>query len=387
MTVGQSQPRVLMIGPAPRIYGGISAVTGAILDSDLPSYCRLTYVVEGTRQGPLAKLCSAATALTRLIWLLVWRQVDVLHLHVGDGSSFYRHMLYTALGWLARRPVLLHWHVPGNGETQNAGLDSTLQRRLARWAVRRAARVFVLSPAWAQSLLALAGQPGGTESPRPCPASSSGHGAQIGPRMVVLPNPVDCERFRPPDDPAQRLPDRVLFLGDFSRRKGAHDLLAAAPAVLQRRPSAQFIIAGGAPPADVAAQARLLGDAVQFPGFVRGVDKVRWLQQATLLALPSYAEGLPMAVLEAMAAGLPVVTTPVGGLPDIFVDGVNGLLTPPGDVPALANALICLLADDDARSAMGQHNRQQAVEQLSVPQYVQRLLGVYYEVAGRHVDK
>jgi glycosyltransferase involved in cell wall biosynthesis len=369
MTVGQAQPRVLMIGPVPRIYGGISAVTGAILDSDLPSRCHLTYLAEGTRQGLLAKLRSAVTALARLMELLARGQVDLLHLHVGDGSSFYRHMLYAALGWLARTPVLLHWHAPGAGEAQDAGLAGGLQGRLARWAINHAVRVVVLSPAWAEALAALSGQPAASQ------------------RIAVLPNPVDCDLIRPPADSTQRQTDVVLFLGDFSRRKGVRDLLAAAPAVLQRRPAARFVVAGGSPPADVAAQAQPLGAAVHFPGFVRGADKVRWLQQATLLALPSYAEGLPVAVLEAMAAGLPVVTTPVGGVPDIFSDGVKGLLTPPGDVPALADALSRLLADADARQSMGQHNRQQALEQFAVPQYVQRLLDVYYEVVGRQVGK
>jgi glycosyltransferase involved in cell wall biosynthesis len=204
--------------------------------------------------------------------------------------------------------------------------------------------------------------------------------------MVVLPNPVDCDCIRPPDDPAQRLPDVVLFLGDFSQRKGVRDLLAAAPVVLQRRPAACFVIAGGQPPADVAAQAEALDGAVRFPGFVRGADKLRWLQDASLLALPSYAEGLPVAVLEAMAAGLPVVTTPVGGVPDFFRDGANGRLTPPGDVSALADAIAGLLDDLASSRAMGQHNRQQALEQFAVPRYAQRLLELYLEVSGRAGD-
>jgi glycosyltransferase involved in cell wall biosynthesis len=179
----------------------------------------------------------------------------------------------------------------------------------------------------------------------------------------------------------------VLFLGDFSQRKGVRDLLAAAPAVLRRRPDARFVVAGGQPPVDVAAQAAPLGDAVHFPGFVRGADKLRRLQEASLLALPSYAEGMPVAVLEAMAAGLPVVATPVGGVPDFFRDGFNGRLTPPGDVPALAAAIVRLLDDPAAAQAMGRHNRQQALEQFAVPQYARRLLEVYHQVVGRLVDK
>ena len=360
--------RVLMVGPVPRIYGGISAVAGAILDSELPQRCRLTYLAEGTRQGPLAKLWLALSAVAQVIWLLARRRIDLLHLHVGGGSSFYRHVLYLALGRLGRAPVILHWHVPGSGEAQDAGLAGGTQQRLARWAVNQAARVIVLTPAWARALATLSGLP------------------DAGQRMVVLPNPVDCDLIRPPDDPGQRRPDVVLFLGDFSRRKGVRDLLAAAPAVWQRRPAARFVVAGGAPPPDVMALAEPLGRAVEFPGFVRGADKLRRLQEASLLALPSYAEGLPVALLEGMAAGLPVVATPVGGVPDFFVDGVNGLLAPPGDVPALAAAIVQLLDDAPARLAMGQHNRQQALAHFAVPPYAQRLLEVYHQVTGRLVD-
>ena len=224
----------------------------------------------------------------------------MIHLHVGDGSSFYRHMLYLALGRLARVPVVLHWHLPGDAgaATKFYAAGGPVRRRLIRWALNSSTRVVVLSPSWRPALTQIA------------PRSQE--------RIVALANPVDCASIQPPADPATRSSTQVLFLGDFSARKGVRDLLLAAPAVLVQHPGTRFVVCGGNPPADVQALARPLGDAVDFPGFVRGPDKLRLLQEAALLALPSYAEGLPIAVLEGMAAGLPVVTTPVGGVPDIF---------------------------------------------------------------------
>ena len=356
--------RVLMIGPEPRIYGGISAVAGMILDSALPSRVDLAYIVEGTRRSRAAKLGLALLAPLRLAARLARRRVDVCHLHVGDGGSFYRHVLYLALCRLAGAPVVLHWHLPGSGEAADAGLSSERQRRLARWALPHSARVIVLSPAWAATLARLAGD------------------AQAAERMVVLPNPVDCTAIRPGDAPAAAR-HTVLFLGDFSPRKGVRDLLAAAPAVLSAHPVARFVIAGGDPPAEVQALAAPIAAAVEFPGFVRGPAKLAALQQPALLVLPSYAEGMPVAVLEAMAAGLPVVTTPVGGIPDFFADGVNGLLAPPGDVAALAAALSRLLADPGLRAEMGRHNRAQALAHFDTPAYVARLVGVYEAVCRK----
>jgi len=352
--------RILMIGPVPRIYGGISAVVGSILDSDLPRRHELIYLAEGTREGKAAKLRRFLTTLPRAAALLLSGKVDLLHQQVGDGSSFYRHMLYLALGRLARLPVLFHWHLPGDASAATSFYQAggPVRRRLVRWALNAASRVIVLSPAWQPALSAIA------------PAA----------QVVALLNPVDCAAIRPGEAFPARSQPLLLFLGDFSIRKGVRDLLKAAPAVLARHPTARFLLCGGQPPADVLALAEPLGAAVEFPGFVRGQDKLHLLQSATLLVLPSYAEGVPIAVLEGMAAGLPIVTTPVGGLPDIFQHGRNGLLVPSGDLDALADAINRLLDDPDLRRRTGAHNRQQALADFDVPVYVEKLNALYESV-------
>ncbi len=357
-------PRVLMIGPEPRVGGGISAVAGMILDSTLPSRCRLTYLAEGTRAGGVSKLRRSLAALVGEISLLARRQVDVVHLQVGGGSSFYRHTLYLALARLAGRPVLFHWHIPGDaGAATEVTGGNPLQGWLVRRALRSATVVLVLSESWQAALSGL------------IPT-----GAANSTRLVALHNPVDCTAIYPTADPGQRSDATVLFLGDFSQRKGVRDLLAAVPAVVVRHPAARFVITGGDPPPDVAALAAGLGDGVTFAGWVRGDEKLALLQEAALLALPSYAEGVPIAVLEAMAAGLPVVTTPVGGIPDLIGDGRNGLLVQPGDIPALAAAINRLLDDPVLRSAMGGLNRQRVVAEYDVPRYGDRLLALYTDV-------
>lgn len=360
-------PRVLMIGPEPRVGGGISAVAGMILDSELPARCRLTYLAEGTRAGVLAKLGRWIGSLGRAAWTLARRQADVVHLHVGGGASFYRHTLYLALARLAGRPVLFHWHIPGDAAAASGITHpaNPAQRWLVQWALRSATVVVVLSPAWQEALSALVPARGDWRN-----------------RLASLPNPVDCTAIQPPADRSSRSPATVLFLGDFSPRKGVRDLLAAAPAVLAEHPQARFVVTGGEPPADVAALAAPLGAAVRFAGWVRGDQKLALLHEATLLALPSYAEGLPIALLEGMAAGLPLVTTPVGGIPDLVADGRNGLLVQPGDVAGLAAAINRLLHDPALCAAAGQLNRQEAVACYDVPRYVDRLLALYESVVG-----
>jgi glycosyltransferase involved in cell wall biosynthesis len=356
--------RVLMIGPVPRIYGGISAVAGTIVDSDLPAVCQLTYLAEGTRRGLGAKLWRFCTALLKAIWLLLGHQADVLHLHVGDGTSFYRHLTYVVVARVAKVPILFHWHLPGDANAASRFYEAggPIRRWLVRWALRRASLIVVLAEAWRPALSRL------------LPGEESG---LVLERIAALPNPVDCRTVQPPQDPSLRSGPRVLFLGDFSDRKGARDLLAAAPVVLAGHPQSCFILCGGAPPHDVQVLAQPIQQAVRFPGYVGGREKLRYLQEAAVLVLPSYAEGMPVALLEGMAAGLPIVTTPVGAIPDLIGHERNGLLIEPGDITALAAGISRLLADSRLREAMGRRNRQLAVDEYDVPVYVQRLLALY----------
>lgn len=119
-------------------------------------------------------------------------------------------------------------------------------------------------------------------------------------------------------------------------------------------PTLRVCLGGDGEASAARALAQRLGivDRVETPGWMTGATKAQWLARATIYALPSYAEGLPMSVLEAMAAGAPVVATPVGGISDVLSDGVHGLLVPPGDVVALVAALARLLDDAGLRDRL-----------------------------------
>lgn len=167
-------------------------------------------------------------------------------------------------------------------------------------------------------------------------------------RLHVLYNGVDADRFRPGDRAASRvqlgLPQRVpivLYVGNLKPAKGCLDLLEAWPAVLASRPDAQLVYVGeGAARSAIDRRAQALGLAgqVRLAG-ASGHDLLpAWMQAADLLCLPSHNEGVPNVVLEAMACGLPVVATRVGGIPEVLPASA-GTLVPARDVDALALAL------------------------------------------------
>jgi glycosyltransferase involved in cell wall biosynthesis len=126
-----------------------------------------------------------------------------------------------------------------------------------------------------------------------------------------------------------------------------------------------------------------MAEAVRWPGFVSGAAKCRWLASADLFVLPSYREGCPVALLEAMAMGLPVVASAVGGIPHVVEDGVNGVLIPEVSAATLGCALERLLADPGQRRVMGEANRDKAWRYYEAGSATRRIDARYRHLATR----
>lgn len=151
---------------------------------------------------------------------------------------------------------------------------------------------------------------------------------------------------------------RLLFMGWVETFKGVYELVDSVAALRAQRevPPLELLVAGDGRERDrVDAYARKLGleDRIRFLGWVKGDAKLALFESSNIFVLPSHTEGLPNAMIEAMAAGLPVVVTPVGSIPDVIDDQRNGIIVPVGDAEALARALRALLLDPNERARLG----------------------------------
>jgi glycosyltransferase involved in cell wall biosynthesis len=226
-----------------------------------------------------------------------------------------------------RKRVIFHIHAATFEGAFNGPVAPVIRRMLAS-----VDRVIAISPIWAAGIRSQ------------CPRAT----------IVSLPNPV----IVPPKDsvpPSDQKEPRILFLGKLEPRKGFRDLLRAVPAVLAIVPKASFVFAGDGEIESARLLAAELGisASVTFLGFVRGDSKTRELRSAAVLCLPSYDEGVPVALLEGMSNAIPVVATPVGGIPDLICAGENGLLVPPGDIDGLARAIVSLLTNPVLATEIG----------------------------------
>jgi glycosyltransferase involved in cell wall biosynthesis len=201
-------------------------------------------------------------------------------------------------------------------------------------------------------------------------------------KFVVSPLGVDSETFAPRPEPAA--PDRfeILCVGRLTPAKGQHILIDAVERLAQEGRRVRLRLVGSGPDENALREhaARITArEWVVFEGAINQ-DRIREFYAMThVFCLPSFAEGLPVALMEAMAMEIPCVTTYITGVPNLIRDGVDGLLTPPSDLEALVNALARLMDDADLRLRIGRSGRARVVEHYDLRRSVERLAQIFTE--------
>ena len=203
-------------------------------------------------------------------------------------------------------------------------------------------------------------------------------------RLGVIPNGVDLTRFGPAVPPSNVSEvTKVGSLANLRPEKGLGQLVEAAGIVTRTAPGARFVIWGEGPlRAELEARIRSLGltDVVEMPGATRSPEKV--LKQCHIFVLASLSEACSNVVLEAMATGLPVIATRVGGTPALVDDRRTGLLVPPDDAPALAQAILRLLEAPAMATEMGAQGRARALAEFGVDRMLERIDAFYCRALG-----
>jgi glycosyltransferase involved in cell wall biosynthesis len=299
------------------------------------------------------------SAARRLARILREKQVGILHSHLFYGSLFA-----STVGWFCRVPVILE--TPHVREEWRKGWLKT-RYSVDRFFGHCVDRYIGVSEANARYLMEVKGLPRR--------------------KITVIHNGCNLERFDPnraaPAGLKQKLgfgaEDPVLLVvGRLEAQKGHRVLLGALPAVRQEFPRVRLVCLGtGGLQRALEAEAQALGveDAVRFVGFQSNVAD--WLSLADLSVLPSFYEGLPLAAVESLAAGRPVVATVVDGTPEVVVDGKTGFTVPPGDPRSLAEALCRILRDPGLRQRMGQEGRRWACEHFDQKAQVSKTQELY----------
>jgi glycosyltransferase involved in cell wall biosynthesis len=278
--------------------------------------------------------------------------------HTSHGFSFYRAAAYVFISsWLWRRPVVVHVH--GSSFEEFVDDASLPVRLLQRTVFTAAAAVIVLSEGWADVLAQR------TDSEK----------------IHVIPNAVDPSAFGPATTESS---PTIAFVSDLLERKGVHELVAALDRLSERVDERFTVdIAGRGPLQEDVQSFAAEHEHVHYHGYVSEAEKRRLLDEATIFVLPTHAEGLPFALLEAMAGSNAVVTTTVGSIPETL-SADHGILVEPGDVGRLTDALETLVTDPETVAEAGRRSRSLIRESYAWAAVAEQLLACYDEVLARH---
>jgi glycosyltransferase involved in cell wall biosynthesis len=346
-----------MLGDSLAQSGGIATIQNLML-KHAPPHIRIQHITSHDEGSIHFRIMVFIKALGRLVWALMWHKIDIVHVHISDGGSIVRKTIIALIAFLFRKPVIMH----ANGSVFHlnyAKLSPPLQQYL-RWVFQRCAMFLPVTTYWRDyytTELGLAKQ-----------------------RVMVLPNPAELPSQIP--DRRNAHPVKFVFCGRLGQRKGAFDCIqafAAMPEHLRQQSELWMAGDGEVEQARQMVEQLQLTEQVKLLVWIGTQQRDRLLEQADVFVLPTNNEGLPLALIEAMCYGLPVLTTPASGIPDIVTHGKNGLLVMPGDIPAISEAMQLLVADESRRLSMGKAARKMA-ESLDVKSFWSHLAEIYTAV-------
>lgn len=304
--------KILFLGVSMRTKGGMTAV--------LVSYNQyienMRFIPTWKLGNKIVKVWYAIQALVRTWWLCNFdRNIQIVHIHGAANASFYRCRMFIKLAKHYGKKVILHEHAADFVEFFHAAKD---KEEIVK-TINACDSLIVLSKSWKEFFVSIGIEPN---------------------KIHILNNIVS-----PPVTEKQPHHDNrlhLMYMGEISNRKGAFDLLKAINDNKEYFKDKLLLRMGGNEvDGDIRGyiQKNGLKDFVSHEGWISGQKKIDCLSWEDVYILPSYNEGLPIAILEAMSYNHPVISTPVGGIPEIITNGENGILVQPGKTQEIADAI------------------------------------------------
>lgn len=337
--------QILTIGvTCHKIYGGVAAVE-SVYSTFYKPFNHITTTVDC---GIVHKLFVFIKAYFQFWWWMLWhKQIRIVHVHSSSDTSFWRKRIFINLAKMFGKKVIFHCH-GGDFHEFTSKHHKAVTKTIAKCDC-----IIALSESWKKWF----------------EETFNHRNIVVIKNVIALPHVQKIKH----DDFV------LLFLGRLSERKGIYDLidvLAQHKAEFDGKVKLLFGGDGEVEQVKELLKKHNLTGIAEFQGWVAGEEKEHLLNIANAFILPSYTEGLPISVLEAMSYSLPIISTTVGGIPEIVKNGVNGYLIEPGDKEAMYNAIRSLMSNKQLRDEMGK--KSDKIVQAHLPDYVEQQLSNLY---------
>jgi len=342
-------PKVLVVATSRKTRGGITSVVKSHEQGDHWAKYRCRWIETHIDKGKLYKFLFLIKSL--IIFIVCIPFYQLVHIHFSEPVSAIRKSLYFLISKLFKKKIILHLHTFSPETTLNGKYKKLYIKML-----KDADAIIALSVYWKKEIQAILGESNKIHVIyNPCP--------------VVSTNDVKKEKT-------------ILFAGTLNKRKGYADLINAFGRIAQNHQDWRLLFAGTGEveEAEQLIKKKKLSGQIALLGWVDGKEKDTLFKKASIFCLPSYAEGFPMAILDAWAYGIPVVCTPVGGLPDIIRDGENALLFDYGNIDQLANQMKLLINKDDLRNTIALKSKELSNTIFDLQQVNRQIGNLYKEM-------
>lgn len=343
--------KICMIVQDPKVKGGIAAVISGYRGSVLEKDYNIIYVESYQDGSKCDKFIKAVKGYVHFVKVLFAEKPDLVHIHSSFGPSFYRKLPYIYMAKWRKIPIINHIHGSEFDKLYtNAGVK---KQRLVETVWGKCDRFIVLSEAWKEKFSCIVPKE----------------------KMEVIEN---YSRLQPKTDRSV-CNHQVLFLGAINPMKGCLDIVDVVCKLKKTFPMIKMVIAGDGEmePVKNKAKEKNVLENIVFPGWVRDKEKDELLRKSDIFFLPSYTEGMPMSVLDAMGYGLPIISTNVGGIPRLVKEGSNGRLYEPGDASGMAEGIGELLINKEQRVSYGNMSRKIVEESYSLERHLEKIENLY----------
>lgn len=343
--------KILVVGPNYKDHkGGIGAVI-ALYKHHMPGL-QVMASYDGNRSGMVNALLFPLVVLKFIAKIISNKNIELIHIHGASNGSFYRkYILFTCSRILGKKTI---YHIHGGGFHDFYNRSGKRVQKAISSFMARTDCVVCLSASWQ----AMYEQTFKVK------------------RLNVLPNFVDI----PHTKGQQKEKVIFLFLGKIMVAKGIYDLLEVAKNLKQHYPGRFELWIGGNGETQKLSQVITgdnIGDCVKFLGWIDREQKEKVLAEADIYVLPSYAEAMPVSILEAMAGAMPVIASRAGGIPEVVADGNSGYLINAGDQAALYNCMAAFLNNRNLITAMGQQSLNIIREKFETSVVLKQLNTIY----------
>lgn len=318
---------VLMVGSTLDVKGGMTTVVEGFLNNEFKN-SKLHYIPTHINKNKVQQMIFYLIALIKIILCMNFKNVKIVHIHFSERGSFSRKNIVLKIAKFFRKKVIIHMHGAEFKEFYE-GSSNIKQIKILNF-LKKSDKVIVLGNSWNEYVKSL--------------------DEKIN--TVIMPNFVKARKERVIFNSKNEI--NILFLAVITKRKGIFDLIEAIKLLTEDRKYTDYkinVIVAGTGIEESQAKQRIkelkLEKNFQFKGWVNNKEKLKLLSQSQIFVLPSYNEGLPMSILEAMSYGIPIISTSVGSIEDAIKHNHNGLIIQPGDIESLKESIGYLINNKD----------------------------------------